>query len=97
VWFVDARGCFAGATACAAVGVGVGAAWVVVLPVAAAVAVVVAAVLAAAPGRTQGPARCPSLALRPKCRPQPAPGLSGPCVKQHALTPWFLCHKTFGP
>jgi hypothetical protein len=38
---VDARGCFAGATpACAAVGVGVETAWVVVLPVAAAVAVV---------------------------------------------------------
>jgi hypothetical protein len=48
VWFVDARGCFAGATACAAVGIGAGAAWVVVLPVAAAVAVVVAAVLATA-------------------------------------------------
>jgi hypothetical protein len=48
VWFVDARGCFAGATACADVGVGAGADWVVVPPVAAAVAVVVAAVLAAA-------------------------------------------------
>jgi hypothetical protein len=36
VWFVDVRGCFAEATACAAVGVGVGAAWVVVLPAAAA-------------------------------------------------------------
>jgi hypothetical protein len=52
VWFVDARGCFAGATACAAVGAGVpGAARVVVLPVAAAVAVAVAAVLAAALAR----------------------------------------------
>ena len=39
-----ARGCFAGATACAAVGVGLGADWVVVLPVAAAIAVVVAVV-----------------------------------------------------
>jgi hypothetical protein len=52
VWFVDARGCFAGATACADVGVGVGADWVVVPPVAAAVAVVVAAVLAAPPPPT---------------------------------------------
>jgi hypothetical protein len=47
---VDARGCCAGATACAAVGVGVGAAWwAVVLPVAAVVAVVVAVAPAAAP------------------------------------------------
>jgi hypothetical protein len=57
-----AAGCFAGATACDAVGVGVWAAWVVVLPVAAAVAVVVAAVLAAARRHWQCTgARCGSL------------------------------------
>ena len=75
MWFVDARGCFAGATVCApcaAVGVGVGAAWVGVLPVAAAVAVVVAAVLAAALAAAGAVAAAVSV-----CTPG-TPGLSAP-------------------